>query len=265
MNTGKSSRKAEKSIGGISTERSLKDQLELWDEYLKVETVLGLTVTYPIVVVCHTLSFLITRPHLVVHTFNTLLLIPCVYFQDVGRLDEIRKARDKARAAFEESEKTRQAAAMGGVVGTDFASEMVIILPYHAITCYLECWTLTSSYQASPNNLYYMNIIIDNACEQVLAKVRGLFDSAYELGERYEQLGGLSLPSADASLRQRTSQRNRTGLEGLEGTRLIEHIILCFLHNQCNLTIVGMGLIMCRCGCVYKTISRIRRPWRNAK
>ena len=48
-----------------------------------------------------------------------------VSFQDVGRLDELRKARDKARAAFEESEKTRQAAAMGGVVGTDFTSEMV--------------------------------------------------------------------------------------------------------------------------------------------
>ena len=45
LNTGKSSRKAEKSMGGISSERSLKDQLELWDEYLKAETVLGLTVT----------------------------------------------------------------------------------------------------------------------------------------------------------------------------------------------------------------------------
>ena len=52
----------------------------------------------------------------------------------------------------------------------------------------------------------------------MLAKVRGLFDSAYEFGERYEQLGALSLPTADASLRQR-SQRSRAGFEGLEGTR----------------------------------------------
>ena len=82
---------------------------------------------------------------------------------DVKRLDELRKARDKARTALEESEKARQAAATGG----------------------------------------------GSSSELGLDKVRGLFDSAYEFGERYEQLGALSLPAADAALRQRS--RNRIG------------------------------------------------------
>ena len=83
---------------------------------------------------------------------------------DVQRLDELRKARDKARTACEESEKTRQAVAMGGG---------------------------------------------SSSSEMGQDKVRGLFDSAYEFGERYEQLGALSLPAADAALRQRS--RNRIG------------------------------------------------------
>ena len=72
----------------------------------------------------HLAKFTNSYPHSIL-TNKPDLICARVFIQDVGRLDEIRKARDKARAAFEESEKTRQAAAMGGVVGTDFASEMV--------------------------------------------------------------------------------------------------------------------------------------------
>ena len=58
---------------------SLKDQLQLWDEYLKAETTLGLS--------------------------------------DVTRLDDLRKSRDKAKLLYEDSERSRQIAAAGGVVG----------------------------------------------------------------------------------------------------------------------------------------------------
>jgi hypothetical protein len=69
-------------------ERSLKDQLDLWEAYLNAETKLGLS--------------------------------------DISRLEELRKCRDKARSQYEESERTRQAAAMGGIVGADFTAEMAL-------------------------------------------------------------------------------------------------------------------------------------------
>lgn len=128
VNTG--SRKGPFGAPGSLAERSLKDQMELWEEYLRVETLLGQS--------------------------------------DVVRLDELRKARDKARAAYEEGERTRQAASTGAV-GADYTSEMA------------------------------------------LSKIRGLFDSAFEFGERYEQLGSMFMPAADASLRKRS--RTRGGLE----------------------------------------------------
>ena len=88
------------------------------------------------------------------------MICACSFVQDVGRLDEIRKARDKARAAFEESEKTRQAAAMGGVVGTDFTSEMVTTYPINAIEYYLEYWILTLLY-----HLLIFDVTLDNGHE----------------------------------------------------------------------------------------------------
>ena len=63
---------------------SFKDQLLLWDEYLRAETMLGLT--------------------------------------DISRLDELRKSRDKAKALYEDSERARQIAAAGGVAGVDVPS-----------------------------------------------------------------------------------------------------------------------------------------------
>jgi hypothetical protein len=60
---------------------SFKDQLLLWEEYLRAETMLGLT--------------------------------------DVSRLDELRKSRDKAKALYEDNERARQIAAAGGVAGVD--------------------------------------------------------------------------------------------------------------------------------------------------
>ena len=62
----------------------MKDQLVLWDEYLKAETVLGLS--------------------------------------SVSRLDDLRKSRDKAKLQYEDSERARQIAAAGGVVGTEIVA-----------------------------------------------------------------------------------------------------------------------------------------------
>ena len=104
---------------------------------------------------------------------------------DVKRLDELRKARDKARTAYEESEKTRQAVAMGGSVSSSI--------------------------------------------EMGLDKVRGLFDSAYEFGERYEQLGALSLPAADAALRQRSRNRIGTTSSLLHSTTPLPFVRVKFL------------------------------------
>ena len=60
---------------------SYKDQLVLWEEYLKAETTLGLS--------------------------------------DVSRLDELRRSRDRAKMLYEENERARQITAAGGVVGVD--------------------------------------------------------------------------------------------------------------------------------------------------
>ena len=100
-------------------------------------------------------------------------------------MDELRKARDKARTAYEESEKTRQAGAMGGSVSSSI--------------------------------------------EMGLDKVRGLFDSAYEFGERYEQLGALSLPAADAALRQRSRNRIGTTSSLLHSTTPLPFVRVKFL------------------------------------
>ena len=69
----------------VGAERgSFKDQLILWEEYLRAETTLGLS--------------------------------------DVSRLDDLRKSRDKAKILYEDSERARQITAAGGVIGSDVSS-----------------------------------------------------------------------------------------------------------------------------------------------
>jgi hypothetical protein len=108
--------------------RSAKELLDLWEEYLSSETTLGLS--------------------------------------DVTRLNELREQRDKAKAAFEDVERSKQS---GIVLGTAAADALF--------------------------------------AEAAAARVRGLFEGAYEIAERYEAVGPFTFDGGDSSLRQRSRGR----------------------------------------------------------